>query len=57
MLLPLEEAEKLNGITITPLFTSHIYLLCQTTDSLAKKKRITIEDLAHRTLLVNGGSS
>lgn len=34
MLLPLEEAEKLNGI---PLFTSHIYLLCQTTDSLAKK--------------------
>ena len=37
MLLPLEEAEKLNGITITPLFTSHIYLLCQTTDSLAKK--------------------
>ena len=38
MLLPLEEAEKLNGITITPLFTSHIYLLCQTTDSLAKKK-------------------
>ena len=45
MLLPLEEAEKLNGIVMSNnRFTG-------------QKKRITIEDLAHRTLLVNGGSS
>lgn len=57
ILLPIEEAEKLNGIDIHPLFDSHIYLLCQNTDDLAKKSVITADDLAHRTLLVNGGSS
>lgn len=57
ILLPREEAEKLNGVTIHPLYTSHIYLLCQHKDPLAKLKRATAQDLAGRTLLVNGGSS
>ncbi|HFU4000169.1 TPA: LysR family transcriptional regulator [Streptococcus suis] len=56
ILLPREEAEKLSGISIHPLFISHIYLLCQKSDPLAQKERITEEDLAHRTLLINGGS-
>ncbi|AXQ78793.1 LysR family transcriptional regulator [Streptococcus chenjunshii] len=57
ILLPKDEAEKLTGITAYPLYTSHIYLLCQNKDPLAEKKQATAEDLAHRTLLVNGGSS
>lgn len=57
ILLPREEAEKLTGVAIHPLFVSHIYLLCQQSDPLAQKELVTVEDLAHRTLLVNGGSS
>ncbi len=57
ILLPREEAEKLKGKRLLPLFTSHIYLLCLWSDPLAKKECVTAEDLANRTLLVNGGSS
>lgn len=57
ILLPREEAEKLAGVSLHPLFISHIYLLCQNSDLLAQKEIITADDLAHRTLLVNGGSS
>ncbi|MGT2832638.1 LysR family transcriptional regulator [Streptococcus halotolerans] len=57
ILLPKEEAEKLTGVRTYPLFTSQIYLLCQNSDPLAQKDLITTNDLAHRTLLVNGGSS
>lgn len=57
ILLPKGEAKKLNGVTIHPLYTSHVYLLCQKDDPLAKLKRATSKDLAGRTLLVNGGSS
>ncbi|WP_162011806.1 LysR family transcriptional regulator [Streptococcus sp. S784/96/1] len=57
LLLPTEEADKLSGITAHPLYTSHIYLLCQHSDPLAQLEIVTIKDLAHRTLLVNGGSS
>lgn len=57
ILLPREEADKLKGKTIWPLFTSHIYLLCLWSDPLAKQERVSITDLTNRTLLVNGGSS
>ncbi|AND79234.1 LysR family transcriptional regulator [Streptococcus pantholopis] len=57
ILLPKEEAEKLTGITAYPLYTSHIYLLCQNKDPLAQKSHVASKDLAHRTLLINGGSS
>jgi len=57
ILLPKEEAKKLNGVTIYPLYTSHIYLLCQNDDPLADLKIATAQDLADQTLLVNGGSS
>lgn len=57
ILLPKEEAKKLNGVTIHPLYTSHIYLFCQNDDPLADLKIATAQDLADQTLLVNGGSS
>ncbi|EHJ57158.1 hypothetical protein HMPREF9318_01754 [Streptococcus urinalis FB127-CNA-2] len=57
ILLPKEEAEKLSSVRIHPLYMSYIYLLCQKTDKLAQKKLIKMQDLAERTLLVNGGSS
>lgn len=57
ILLPDYEADKLSHIQKHPLFTSQIYLLCLPDDPLAEKKRVTAQDLDHRTLLVNGGSS
>ncbi|EHJ51734.1 LysR family transcriptional regulator [Streptococcus macacae] len=57
ILLPDYEADKLQHIQCDPLFTSQIYLLCLPEDPLAQKERVTAQDLAHRTLLVNGGSS
>lgn len=38
------------------LFDSRIYLICQQTDSLAKKETIRPEELSGRTLMVGGGS-
>ena len=57
ILLPKEEAQKLSKVVIHPLYISQIYLLCQQTDPLAQLDRVTAQDLAGRTLLVNGGSS
>lgn len=57
ILLPKDEADKLNNIQQHELYTSHIYLLCKHDDPLAQKEHVTISDLAYRTLLVNGGSS
>ena len=57
ILLPKQEAQKLSGVVIHPLYISQIYLLCQQTDPLAQLDRATAQDLAGRTLLVNGGSS
>lgn len=57
ILLPDYEADKLSHIIKHPLFTSQIYLLCLPDDPLAEKDYVTAQALAHRTLLVNGGSS
>ena len=57
ILLPQQEAQKLSGVVIHPLYISQIYLLCQNKDPLAQLDRVTAQDLAGRTLLVNGGSS
>ena len=57
ILLPKQEAQKLSNVAIHPLYMSQIYLLCQQTDPLAQLDRVTAQDLAGRTLLVNGGSS
>ena len=57
ILLPKQEAQKLSNVVIHPLYISQIYLLCQQTDPLAQQDRVTAQDLAGRTLLVNGGSS
>ena len=57
ILLPKQEAQKLSNVVIHPLYISQIYLLCQQTDSLTQLDRVTAQDLAGRTLLVNGGSS
>ncbi len=57
ILLPKQEAQKLSKVVIHPLNISQIYLLCQQTDPLAQLDRVTAQDLAGRTLLVNGGSS
>ena len=57
ILLPKQEAQKLSKVVIHPLYISQIYLLCQQMDPLAQLDRVTAQDLAGRTLLVNGGSS
>ena len=57
ILLPQQEAQKLSGVVIHPLYISQIYLLCQNKDPLAQLDRVTAQDLAGRALLVNGGSS
>ena len=57
ILLPKQEAQKLSNVVIHPLYISQIYLLCQHTDPLAQLDSVTAQDLAGRTLLVNGGSS
>lgn len=57
LLLSLDEAQKLHGVELHPLYTSHIYLLCQNSDPLAALDKVTSQDLAHRTLLINGGST
>lgn len=52
-----EEAKKLSGVDIHPLFTSNVYLLVPNNDPLASKKKAIATDIIGRTLLVNGGSS
>ena len=43
-------------VKITPLFQSHIYLVTQKEDPLAKLNIIQTEDLSNRTLMIGGGS-
>ena len=57
LLLSKDQADKLTGISQHDLYTSQIYLLCQTSDPLAGQDLVTAQDLAGRTLLVNGGST
>lgn len=52
-----EMAEKLSNAMIHSLYQSHIYLLVNPNDPLAKLKLAKAKDLKGRTLLVNGGSS
>lgn len=48
--------KRIPDIKIHPLFKSKIYLISETTDPLAQKDKIVIDDLAGRTLMVGGGS-
>lgn len=50
------EAAHIHDVKIHPLYESHIYLVCNKTDKLAKKKIITENDLKDRTLMIGGGS-
>ena len=51
-----EDMKRIPDIKIHPLFKSKIYLISETTDPLAQKEKISIDDLAGRTLMVGGGS-
>ena len=51
-----EDMKRIPDIKIHPLFKSKIYLISETTDPLAQKEKIFIDDLAGRTLMVGGGS-
>lgn len=51
-----EDMRRVPDVKIYPLFTSGIYLITEKSDPLAKKERITADDLTGRTLMVGGGS-
>lgn len=51
-----DEIRHVPDIRIHDLYDSHIYLVCNNTDQLAKKKIIHADDLKGRTLMVGGGS-
>jgi DNA-binding transcriptional LysR family regulator len=51
-----EDMKRIPDIKTHPLFKSRIYLISETTDPLAQKDKIVIDDLAGRTLMVGGGS-
>lgn len=51
-----EDMRHIPDIKIHKLFQSKIYLIVESTDPLAKKEKIFMEDLAGRTLMVGGGS-
>ena len=51
-----ENTKQLAGTVVHELFHSHIYLIVNRDDSLAKKNLICEEDLYDRTLMVGGGS-
>ncbi len=46
----------ISDIQIQPFYNSPIYLITLPDDPLAKKERVTAEDLAGRTLMIGGGS-
>lgn len=48
--------KNIKGIKIIHLYKSYIYLVCNKEDNLAKKDKITMNDLKDRTLMVGGGS-
>ncbi len=51
-----EETKHIPGINVHKLFDSHIYLVTNRTDHLAKKNLITEKDIYGRTLMVGGSS-
>ena len=51
-----EQTKQLAGTIVHELFDSHIYLITDKNDPLAKKNLITDEDIYERTLMVGGGS-
>ena len=51
-----EDIRRIPDIHIHPFYNSPIYLISQHDDPLAEKDRITVWDLAGRTLMVGGGS-
>lgn len=51
-----EQTRQLAGTTVHELFDSHVYLITDKDDPLAKKNLITDEDIYGRTLMVGGGS-
>ncbi len=51
-----EQTRQIPGITVHDLFESHIYLVAERNDPLAKKNLICEDDLYGRTLMVGGGS-
>lgn len=51
-----EQTKQLAGTIVHELFESHIYLITDKNDPLAKKNLITEEDIYGRTLMVGGGS-
>lgn len=51
-----EDMKRIPDIKIHKLFQSHIYLISEINDPLAKKEKILLNDLAGRTLMVGGGS-
>ena len=46
----------ISDIRIEPFYSSPIYLITLPGDPLAKKERVTTDDLAGRTLMIGGGS-
>ena len=46
----------ISDIRIEPFYESPIYLITLPGDPLAKKERVTADDLAGRTLMIGGGS-
>ena len=51
-----ENVRRVPDILIHPFYKSPIYLISQPDDPLAGKKKVTVKDLAGRTLMVGGGS-
>ena len=51
-----EQTNQIPGITVRHLFDSHIYLITNKTDPLARKNLINESDLYGKTLMVGGGS-
>ena len=51
-----EQTKQLPSVNVHQLFESHIYLIVRPDDSLSGKDLITADDLAGRTLMVDGGS-
>ena len=50
------DVRRISAIRLHPLFESRIYLITETSDPLAGKARLDMEDLKGRTLMVGGGS-
>ncbi len=51
-----ENVRRVPDLKIHPFYDCHFYLITKKDDPLAKQKRIRLEDLRERTLMVGGGS-